>query len=502
MEFLDPKKQKQHTIRLFIGYGLMAIALILTTVIFLEMAYGFGLKNGEVIQSGLIFMSSNPNPADIYVNGQKRAEQTNVRLLMPAGQYTFELKHDGYQTWKRAINIEGGAVARFDYPLLFPTKLAPTAVKKYDSQPGFVASSPDRRWLVVQADPAAYNVFDVFDTTKPDKAPVALTVPSSILKQTGTHNWKLAEWSNDNNHILMQHVTDEGGKTASEYILVDRENPAESVNLTSTLGVNPTKLELHNKRYDHYLVYTATDHRLMTATLAQPKLQPYVDHVFGYKTYGDNVVLYATDQGAQAGKAAIKLQDGSQTYTIRQVAASDNYLLELTSYSSSMYVVAGAPSENRTYIYKDPEATLGSDLTKTLVPVQVLKAANPSYVAFSDNARFVMAEGGQQFSVYDAETDKGYNYTLDRPLDAPQTHAMWMDAAHLMLVSQSRVTVFDFDKTNQATLSVTDPNDEPLFDREYKTLYTVAPQPGKSADGKDVTQFALMSTSLRTPQDK
>jgi len=364
----------------------MGIALILTTVIFLEMAYGFGLKDGEVIQSGLIFMSSSPNPADIYVNGQKRAEQTNARLLMPAGQYMFELKRDGYQTWKRAINIEGGAVARFDYPMLFPAKLTTTAVKKYDTQPAFVSDSPDRRWLVVQADPA-YNVFDVFDTTKPDKAPVALTVPTSILKPTGTHSWKLVEWSNDNIHMLLQHMTDENGKTSSEYILVDRENPAQSVNLTSTLGVNPTQLELHNKKYDHYLLYTAADHRLMTATLTDPKPAAYVDHVLSYKTYGDNIVLYATDQGAAVGKALIKLQDGGTAYPIRQVAAGSNYLLELTSYSSSMYVVADAPSENRTYVYKDPEAVLSSDPTQTLVPVQVLKAANPSYVAFSDSAR-------------------------------------------------------------------------------------------------------------------
>src|SRR5882757_4688705 len=105
MEFLDPKKQRAHLVRLFIGYFLIGTALILTTIILLYQAYGFGLKNGKVIQNGLIYVSSNPSPADIYVNGQKRSETTNVRLLMPAGQYTFELKRNGYRSWKRAINI-------------------------------------------------------------------------------------------------------------------------------------------------------------------------------------------------------------------------------------------------------------------------------------------------------------------------------------------------------------------------------------------------------------
>ena len=64
MEYLDPKKHKAHLIRLAVGYLLIGIALILTTVILLYRAYGFGLKNGEVIQNGLIFVSSRPNPAD------------------------------------------------------------------------------------------------------------------------------------------------------------------------------------------------------------------------------------------------------------------------------------------------------------------------------------------------------------------------------------------------------------------------------------------------------
>ena len=148
MEFLDPKKQKAHLIRLIIGYVLITIALVLTTIILLYQAYGFGLRNGEVIQNGLIFMSSHPDPADIYVNNQKRDEKTNSRLLMPAGQYTFRLERDGYRPWKRAISVEGGSVGRFDYPFLFPTKLTTTTTKKYEARPSVVTQSPDQRWVL------------------------------------------------------------------------------------------------------------------------------------------------------------------------------------------------------------------------------------------------------------------------------------------------------------------------------------------------------------------
>ena len=106
MEFLDPKKQRMHTIRLLIGYVLIAIALILTTVILLYQAYGFGVdRHGQVIQNGLVFVASTPGSANVMVNGQLR-DTTNTRFNLPAGHYTFEVTRDGYRNWKRAVTVE------------------------------------------------------------------------------------------------------------------------------------------------------------------------------------------------------------------------------------------------------------------------------------------------------------------------------------------------------------------------------------------------------------
>ena len=501
MEFLDPKKQRAHLIRLFIGYFLIGTALILTTIILLYQAYGFGLKNGEVIQNGLIFVSSTPGSADVIVNGKKRNETTNTRLLLPAGQYAFSLEREGYRPWKRSITLEGGAVQRFDYPMLFPQKLVTETTKKYDTPPVIATQSPDRRWLLVQAS-ADYRIFDVFDFSKPDKNPVALTVPQNIATLNGSvHGWKLVEWANDNSHVLLQHTATVNGQPASEYILINRETPEQSVNLTSVLGVNPAGIELRDKKFDQYFVYT-DDRRLMTASLEKPQPAPFLDRVLGFKTYGDSMVLYATDKDAAAGTSLIRLQDNDKNYTLRSVTAGPAYMLELTEYSGDWYTVAGAPGENRTYIYKNPVASLKDKPNAPLVPVQILKTENPTYVSFSDNARFIVTANGQQFSIYDAEYDKKYAYTTKFPLDAPQLHARWMDGHRLTYVSGGKVTVFDYDNTNSETLSATQPQYGAFFDRNYEVLYAMDAQPAKDAAGKDITQFVLTSTSLRTPGDQ
>jgi hypothetical protein len=340
MEFLDPKKRRAHFIRLAIGYVLVTIALILTTIILLYQAYGFGIKDGEVIQSGLIFVSSRPRPADIYVNGKLRSENTNTRLLMQGGQYNFVLKRDGYRDWKRAITIEGGAVARFDYPVLFPNKLVTAALKKYDARPGLSTQSPDHRWELIQT--GDFNNFELFDMSSPDKAPVPIVLPPSLLTITGG-SWQFVEWANDNRRVVLQHLG--AGTPASEYILIDRENAQNSVNLTRTLGASPTRIELRNKKYDKYVLYDEATHTITTADLGNPKPQLLIDNVLAFKTYGDNVVLYATTEGAPEGKVTIKLRDNNQTFVIREVTPSDTYLLDLTQYSNDWYVGVGSCSK-------------------------------------------------------------------------------------------------------------------------------------------------------------
>lgn len=497
MDFLDPKKQRAHTIRLFAGYVLVAIALILTTTILLYQAYGFGVdKHGQVIQNGLVFVSSTPNPANIMVNGQLR-DQTNTRLNLPAGQYRFEVTRDGYRTWKRAVSVEGGSVEHFDYPFLFPNKLTPSVIKKYTTPPALSLQSPDRRWMLAQQ-PDTLLKFDMLDLNakKPIDTLKTVALPDNLVNQpSGT--WEFEEWSTDNRHVLLKHLYQKDGQQASEYVLLDRQTPEESVNLTNKLGTNPTKIELRNKKYDQYYLFDQPSGKLTYATLKDPQPVAYLDHVIDFKPYGSDVMLYATSKDADNGKVAINVRDGDKTYHIRQVQSSATYLLNLTQYNGDWYVAAGSQVESKVYVYKDPMDQLNNQPDEVPAPINILKVAAPNYVAFSDNARFIMAENADNFAVYDAENDKGYAYATHQPVDTPQMHATWMDGHRLTYISNGKVIVFDFDSANRQTLVAGNPGiARPLFDQRYKYLYTFTTQ--SSNDG---TQTVVTATPMRTPND-
>jgi hypothetical protein len=494
MDYLDPQKRFRQTVLLVSGYVLIGIAIAFATVILLYAAYGFGFgKNGTIIQNGLLFFSSQPNPAKIYINGKYNGDQTNTRVELPGGVYSVKLTRTGYRPWQRTIEVDGGSVQHFDYPLLFPLNLVTKKLAtSYVSPPGMTTQSPNQQWLVIQK-PDVSDAFDVYDLTNPTKAPTELTLPSSVVtKATTTESWQVIAWADDNNHILLQHNYD--GKV--EYILADRTDPSQSVNLSTTLAADSyTQIGLDNLKYNQYYLYNAANDTLDTATLSSPTAVPLLSGVMDYQTYGNNTVLYVTATGAPAGKVEVKEQVGNNSYTIQSLDAGTSYVLNLTDYSGTQYVAVGAASEDKVFIYDSPVGQLQATPNHVPVPIQVMRLPSPNYLSFSTNAQYIMAESGQNFAVYDIENAHGYNYLAKQPLDAPQAHAYWMDGNRLDYVSGSKLIVFDYDYTNLQTLMSANPNYPVAFDPSYDYVYAIVP------NSSNTTTY-LNQTSLYTAADQ
>ena len=493
MDYLDSKKQFRDHIVLIAGYILIAIAITIATLILVEQAYGFGLaKNGTVIQNGLVFFSSQPNPADIYINGVLNPNTTNARLFLPSGVYSVKLTRTGYRDWQRTITFDAGSVEHFDYPVLFPTTLTTKSIHVYNSAPGLATQSPSRQWLLIEQ-PGSMTNFDLYNLKNSVKPTLStITLPSNLLsKATSSESWQFDEWADDNQHVLLTHLYD--GK--SEYILVDTANPSQSVNLSNLLGTTPTQLTLNNKKYNRYYIYnTATDNSIETATLATGNVQtPYLQDVLAYQSYGSNTMLYVTSDGAPSGRVLLKLLSGSQTITIRSLPLSPSYLVNLTQYSGELYVAAGATSNGQIYIYQNPLAQFSSQ-QGAVVPSQVLSVPGANYLSFSDNAQFIVVEHDTTFATYDIDNQKTYNYTKTLPLDAPQQNATWMDGDRLVYISGGKLIVFDYDGTNQQTLMSEDPAYVPDFSTDYRYVFSLGTDP--TAGKIDLDQ-----TPLLTPAD-
>lgn len=493
VDYLDPQRQFRHRITLIVGYACITVLIIMATFVLVYQAYGFGLgKNGTVIQNGLLFVSSQPGGATIYLNNQPYKDTTNARLVLPANIYRLKLSRLGYRDWQRTVAVDGGRVEHFDYPFLIPQTLTSTKLgSSYSSAPSIATQSPDHRWLLI-AQPSSLLNFDLYDLKNPTKAATTISLPTSLLNKGTTQSWQFVQWADDNQHVLLQHLYD--GK--SEFILLSRTDPAASLNLNTTLKITPDKLTLNNLKFDQYYSYTTAGGTLQSISLKNTTATTLASNVLAYQSYSNDGMLYITPTDAPNGKVLLKLTIGDQTYIVHTFPTSSTYVVDLTTYAGKLYVVAGASSENKVYIFKDPVGQLKSEADHAVVPLQVLHVVNPTFVSFSANAQFVMAESGQAFGVYDIENQTGYNFNTKVTLDIPQVHASWMDGDRLTYVSQGKVLIFDYDGTNQQMLVVANARYLPFFAPNFKFVYTLAP------DGVAPTLTDLTQTSLLTKADQ
>ena len=475
MDFLNPHKKRAHTIRLMIGYLLVAIALAMGTLILVLLSYGYDLdrKTGVVIQNGIVFVGAQPASADIYLNGKRQSSRTNTKLVVPAGPYSLQLKRDGYREWLHTFTLQGGSVEHIDYPLLFPKNLVTKDVELYSSMPSFSTQSPDRHWLVTQQVGQLLK-FDVMDLSNDNTPITTLTLPANLVTVSNDPNqtWHLVEWSTDNRHVLLRHHFAD----SDEFVMVDRETPDSSFNVGLLFGLTPSNVSLRDKRFDQLYLYNNQAKTLQIGDVKAVKLTPLLTHVLSFKPHDDKTILYVSDESSKPNQVSLKLYSDGKIYSLRQLTASDRYLLEVARYDGRWYMVATASNEGRTYIYRDPENSLRAQTNSnaTLLPAITLAINNPEFLSFSDSARFIAVQSGAHFAVYDAESDRRFYYDITPGVEAGH-QATWMDSNRLTVINKDKVQVFDFDGTNEQTLIAANPNFPPFFDRDYKWLYTFAP---------------------------
>jgi hypothetical protein len=496
MDFLDPKKRRAYHIRLITGYLLVAIVIGLATYLITAGAngYGFNVKTGQIVQNGLVFVSSQPSGAEIYLNGDDQNSATSARLILPSGNYNLTLKKTGYRDWNRKFNLSEQSVARYVYPFLFPDKPQTKDLKNYAAQPGLVTQTPDQKWLMVEsmADSVKTPTFDVYDTTTLDKTTAAVTsaaVPAGVLTNYSAASVLTeVEWSSNNDNLLLQHAYPGG----NEFVVFDRAHPEQSFNVNSLFGLAPAKVSLYNKAADRLYLYNQTGGTLSLADVgAKTVAQPILKNVLAYKPYGKNLVSYITDSGEVAGQAAAKIWDSGQSYKVNSFEAGTTYLIDAAQFQDHFYYAAGSDKSDRINIYKDPESSIKRSSSGKALPTLALHDPGATKLSFSDNARFIGVEAGQKFAVYDIETLSSYQYPLSDPLAADMK---WMDGHRFIGQTSGTILVMDYDGINKQLILPTTLLNGGFFSGNYNHLLTIA-------QTDDKTAFALRDIDTRAGTD-
>lgn len=491
MDYLDPKNLRNHRIRLFIGYGLVAVAIGLLVVILLFLAYGYNYKQGEVVRDGLVFVSSQPTNARLYVNGKYQGN-TSQRLQLQADDYRVTMSRAGYLSWNRNIVVAGGKIERFDYPILFPKKLTTLVNDRFTAAPAIASESPDNHKLLIQfsGQPRYFQLYNL--SVASQLQTTRLVLPANVLTPyQGQQSMSVVQWAQDGEHVLLKHKYG----ASYEYILLDTANAANSLNLNAALGLSPSSLTLDNDYYDQYFVYDATDRTLSLASLGSQKVKKLLNNVVNYTNQDGNILyLESSDNGKSL---RVMYYDGNKNYPIQATVPSGKYLLDLTKSNGDQYIVVTSVKDGVVDIYKNPLSTVTNMPSKYPKVSQTIRIKNPSYQSVSPENGYIMIESGQNFAVYDIALGQAHTYRMPYKLDAPQSSASWMREGQLDYVTGGKLVVFDFDGLNAHVLMAADPHYMAFFDINYHYGYTLTANTDRSSDAK----MLLTQTPLLTKAD-
>lgn len=407
----------------------------------LVLGYSFNRDDGRIEQGGLLQFGTTPSGAKVLLNGDDTDSRTTAKSTVPSGTHTVRYELDRYRPWEKTILIKPAQVGWINYARLIPNETPPQAVRTFEKIQD-IMESPKRSYILVNEDTSKPQ-YTVVDIRADEVQYVAVAIPESVYTTTGSsHRFTLVSWSENENAALVKHTY---GKS-TEWLLLDRDEPEESLNITKMFKIDSDKLSFAggNER----LLFEETGKQVRRLNLDNGETSVVLASDYAdLKVYDEKTVIYTTplDQfGAlTVGFANLDLRE---QLTIRTHFGSFSpFYADMGTYFHERYIAT--VRGNQLIIDK---GTLPS-VNSTAVLKRVLMKEIPEgakNVEFSSNGRFVVVEYADGFATYDLELAKFDEVKWHRQ-EKKQLPLEWLDEYMVWSANGDMLRVYDFDGANQ-----------------------------------------------------
>ena len=433
----------------FAKYGLttLLVAGITVALVFAAGGYDIDRKTGEIIQNGLVIIASQPLSADVYVNGENKSDPTPSKFSLPASQYTFELIRDGYHTWSKKVSIEGSDVVWLQYPRLIPSNLSTQAVQAYKDVV-LASQTPDRKYVLIHEANGGEN-FSLMSTEATQTEPQSVVLPEDILnaQDPKTSVFNVLDWAQDSKTVVLSHINGQ----VNEVIMFNVDNPSEAINLTQKYELALKNLRFVDNSNDRLYAIVGSSLRVVDVG-AGNITAALIDNLHQYEPKDGLVVALH----GKKGETKISLLENQSTvinYTSLQNEAS-TYLLATGIFDGERFIALADNTQQRVFIYKDILKTAKNQEGPSLF--DSLRLDNTKFISFSLNGRFVLAQSGQDFRLYDFDVDEKKAFNVKKEI-TDKNQATWVDGYHINIIDDKQVTHFlDYDGLNSHELGTVD----------------------------------------------
>ena len=223
----------------FVFIGVAALAFL---VVKLAQGYRPDLSNRTLRPTGLLVATSEPEGAQLWVDGKLRSA-TDTTLNLAPNEYDVEIKKDGYFTWKKKLTIKKELVAETD-AYLFSTVPDLKSLTFTGAERPLL--SPDGQKVVYAVTTASASKRGLWILDLADRPLGLARQPRQIIASApGGRDFSQAdyEWSPDSKQVL---VSLQKTKTATESFLLDTDKLNSStslIDITTTVKLLKTRWE-------------------------------------------------------------------------------------------------------------------------------------------------------------------------------------------------------------------------------------------------------------------
>lgn len=427
------QKKKWHKVGVICAEFIMVASVVAIVVITTLIALGWNVnRDGEIEQTGLLQLHTIPTGATVEIDGETMFARTNMSRSLSPGWHHLKTSREGYDTWEKDIEMTSGWLMRIYYPRLFVQDRKAEKMAELGVGLEFYSVAPDRKHLLwAEPDSTLWQWADV-SGDKMDVKEVDVAEVIGATEQVFAGEVVSLQWSKSGEKVLLAM---RNGEQTSWYLLNLREI-SKSRNLSADFGLNFTTIKIMDDAADK--LWTLENGNLRLINVSSRELSRIlVDGVESFSA-AENTVAYlrTKDEVRWAGIYREGEQDATDLY---KMSAEPAYVW-LSKYYNEDYLA----------VTQGQKLTIYKGVLPNYDQLEVFAEKElgfvPEQLTGGPGAEYVGAWSGAQVSMLDLDQGNLYKYEAG-------VGARWLDDSMLYNTTDGKLTVWDFDGTNQRELA-------------------------------------------------
>lgn len=430
-------------------YTLMTLSVvaIVTVLMLIILGYSFNRQDGKLEQGGLLQFASTPSGATVTLDGVQTGSRTPSKSSVEAKSHHVSMNLKGYRTWQKTIAVEAGGIGWLSYARLVPTDIKSDSMRTFPKLAASLASE-DRKWIVAQQD-AAVNAFTLInlESDTPKFTEIAFPeVTMSVPETAAPQSFTVVSWSKNDDRLLVKRTFD---TTKTEWLVLDRQDPEKSINLTASFAIDPVDVTFRERNGSDAYVLTAEGIVRRIDFGSGTLSGPLVENVEEISVFDDQTLLYVTRADSkEPNQRHVGYRTGgmNKPQTIFSYPAETaNLHVALGEYYGKTYVGVTHDMTMQVFVGDLPQDSRKGTL-KQLMKTTLAEA--PERLTIGENGRLAVAETAGGYTTYDIELLKTDTTQFTRP-EAVNRPLQWLDG---YLIANDRggvLRLFEFDGANQ-----------------------------------------------------